>query len=516
MYIPQIQPVQRNDNLLIGAAKILGEKRQQNALQGLLLKAQAGDPNALALAAAYNPDAAKVVSGIQEQQHQQTQQALVGGAITLLHAPPEQRPALYQQYLPFIKKAMPDAPDTYPGDDALNGYLGSVAAQGGDHGAVAQLALQGSGVIPQKPTDAQSNYGFLQGKTPEQQAQFMQVLHSSQNQAPKVVGLGGKLIGPDGKVLAENPWQHAFGPNEAAISFDSQGNPIVRATTGPGGAPLPPGMVGYPTGGTPVYNPQGQPISGPAAASGASGTGGAPLGGTTPAAITPEQQQQSLQDIEKAKEAGKNQGELLAKKPLAAGALREALAGADRVKATAKELLSNSEGIEGITGIKGSVPNYPGSKAALAANSLKNLVAQTEIGVISALKTASSTGATGFGQLSEKEGQILQNFIASLDLSDFNSRPDAKTFKSIVQKISDYTDGLKQRLSTAYNQTYGAEPIPKNAAEVVGTPKEAATAPSTNGGKTISLRALMSSPRAKGMTEAQVRQKAEAAGYTVQ
>jgi hypothetical protein len=56
-----------------------------------------------------------------------------------------------------------------------------------------------------------------------------------------------------------------------------------------------------------------------------------------------------------------------------------------------------------------------------------------------ALKAASASGSTGFGAMSEKEGEMLQGLLGSLDINQ-----DAATLKSNIEAIKASLNRLNQ------------------------------------------------------------------------
>jgi hypothetical protein len=119
----------------------------------------------------------------------------------------------------------------------------------------------------------------------------------------------------------------------------------------------------------------------------------------------------------------------------------------DRLAAAANQL-KNHPGLDGITGIKGKIPNIPGSKAANAEALLETLKSQTAFSVLQTMRNNSKTGGA-LGQVSDKEGQLLQNNLAALDKAQ-----SASAYRDALQKIIDYTDKSKERLKKAYDSNW--------------------------------------------------------------
>lgn len=81
----------------------------------------------------------------------------------------------------------------------------------------------------------------------------------------------------------------------------------------------------------------------------------------------------------------------------------------------------------------GVTAGLPGVPARQLKNALSSVDAAKLIGTVEALKGAGPTGATGFGSLTEKEGQYLMNRIRSLDQLD-----EPKAIKEALTEIKDY------------------------------------------------------------------------------
>lgn len=81
---------------------------------------------------------------------------------------------------------------------------------------------------------------------------------------------------------------------------------------------------------------------------------------------------------------------------------------------------------------------------------LNTLKAQTLLGVLSSLKDLSKTGASGFGQLSEKEGETIQNSISSL-----NRTQSTEDLVSSLDRFITEMKARKQNLYDTFVGTYG-------------------------------------------------------------
>lgn len=102
------------------------------------------------------------------------------------------------------------------------------------------------------------------------------------------------------------------------------------------------------------------------------------------------------------------------------------------------------------------VPKIPGSAAHDASVLLDSLKSKLVVNTMTDLKAASKTGATGFGQLSEKEGMRLETYLQNLDRAQ--TLPAMKKALSDLKKFSN--ESAKQ-YQQKFDSTYGAsKPAP--------------------------------------------------------
>jgi len=111
----------------------------------------------------------------------------------------------------------------------------------------------------------------------------------------------------------------------------------------------------------------------------------------------------------------------------------------DRLALVANQL-KNHPGLNGITGIRGAIPNIPGSQSANAEALLETLKSQTAFSVLQTMRNNSKTGGA-LGQVSDKEGQLLQNNLAALSKAQ-----SADAYRAALQNIIDYTEKSKTRI----------------------------------------------------------------------
>lgn len=95
----------------------------------------------------------------------------------------------------------------------------------------------------------------------------------------------------------------------------------------------------------------------------------------------------------------------------------------------------------------------PGTEAKGFTTDLDTLKNQIALGTMQSLKAASSTGSTGFGSLSNQEGELLKNNIANLD----RARKTGDVVNSL-NSVADYALNAKKRAIESYANEYGATP----------------------------------------------------------
>ena len=88
--------------------------------------------------------------------------------------------------------------------------------------------------------------------------------------------------------------------------------------------------------------------------------------------------------------------------------------------------------------------HIPHTGAADAKAQLDTIGNQSVINTLSSLKSLSATGASGFGALSEKEGDILRNAAANLSTAQSNEAL-ANNLKELREKLVRSRDRVKQQ-----------------------------------------------------------------------
>jgi hypothetical protein len=115
--------------------------------------------------------------------------------------------------------------------------------------------------------------------------------------------------------------------------------------------------------------------------------------------------------------------------------------------------LENSKGAWLNTGYISNLPTryVKGSPAFQDEANMQTLRDQIVIKTIMSMKALSQTGATGFGQLSEKEGARLENNIATLITGQ-----TAEGRKKALAEIKASFENIKENAKTEYNTEFGA------------------------------------------------------------
>lgn len=101
--------------------------------------------------------------------------------------------------------------------------------------------------------------------------------------------------------------------------------------------------------------------------------------------------------------------------------------------------------------VAGLIPHTDTSNAVAALDNIKN---QVLLNTISKLKALSATGASGFGSLSNQEGEILKNSIASLDKKQSNDQllSNLRQIKTMLQESRDRVAGKEVTFDNGSDQ----------------------------------------------------------------
>lgn len=237
--------------------------------------------------------------------------------------------------------------------------------------------------------------------------------------------------------------------------FDGQFYPYPKKLGAGGYTPSAPGA-------TPVGGPPKPLFSTPPAMPGAPGGGPPPTGGRVG--------NDPMAGLDY-KTRLKRQAELPKARGSAATALREY----DNMIREAEGIL-NADSLDMASGMSSWTTKIPGTPMRNVQANMKTLQAKTLLNVLTAMKELSQTGASGFGALSELEGENIRNSVASLDLSQ--GTPALKA------NIGKFVADMKQKragIKNTFRDTYG-EDLP-DPAPGGGTPPPAG-APAPGGADT--------------------------------
>lgn len=152
---------------------------------------------------------------------------------------------------------------------------------------------------------------------------------------------------------------------------------------------------------------------------------------------------------EEDKAASKLKAKLAAEKPKVSGSLSNALREYDNMINEA-DSIKNDPSLGTATGITSFMGNVPGTGSKRVSARIETLKSKTLLNVLSAMKQLSTTGASGFGQLSDTEGRAITSSISSLD-----KNLGTKDFKASLDRFVDEMRARKENLKSTYENTYG-------------------------------------------------------------
>lgn len=154
-------------------------------------------------------------------------------------------------------------------------------------------------------------------------------------------------------------------------------------------------------------------------------------------------------------------------------AYRNITSGYDRLYKNADELL-NHPGLSLNTGLYGAAHVYNATQNGRDANaSLETLKSKLVVDTLKSLKQSSSNGSSGFGSLSDREGQRLETLVANLSQSQ--SLP---SMKKALSEIKAFASESHSNFDEQFKGTYGELPSRQQAT----TPLSAAPAAGGEGG----------------------------------
>lgn len=148
------------------------------------------------------------------------------------------------------------------------------------------------------------------------------------------------------------------------------------------------------------------------------------------------------------KEAARRAAKLKFEFPKAQGSFEKTKKDYDAMINLAKKIRDDPS-LGEATGYFGGRQNFTAG-ARRVGSDIETLKSKTLINVLGSLKELSSTGASGFGQLSGPEGESLRNSIVNLDRKI--GTPD---FKKNLDEFIRQAEGSKNTVANTFEQTYG-------------------------------------------------------------
>lgn len=186
---------------------------------------------------------------------------------------------------------------------------------------------------------------------------------------------------------------------------------------------------------------------------------GVPMGAPVSAkAVVLPSEKQSIEEKEGAKLAAK----IAAEKPKATGSFNNAIRDFDNMIKEA-EAIRDDPSLGYATGMSSILGKVPGTGAKRVSSRIETLKAKTLLSVLSSLKELSKTGASGFGQLSEIEGENIKNSISTLDAGQ-----KTEDLKNSINRFISEMELKKRDFTDAYNATYGELPRAGNTGQQGG------------------------------------------------
>lgn len=145
----------------------------------------------------------------------------------------------------------------------------------------------------------------------------------------------------------------------------------------------------------------------------------------------------------------RDKAKLAREKPKAAGSLKETLREYDNMIREAEEI-KKDQALPSATGLDSFRGKIPGTDAKRVHARMQTLKAKTLLNVLGSLKQLSATGASGFGALSEVEGEQIRNSVSTLDLGQ-----QEQDVKDSLDRFVSEMQQRKQTLENTFNDTYG-------------------------------------------------------------
>lgn len=162
---------------------------------------------------------------------------------------------------------------------------------------------------------------------------------------------------------------------------------------------------------------------------------------------------------EEEKQMSKFSAKLKMEQPKAKGSLDKTISDYDELIRQA-ESIRNDSSLSSATGLIGGRTTVSEGQRRIDAN-LQTIKAKTLLNVLGGLKELSATGASGFGQLSNVEGETIKNSIENLSRT-----LGTKDFKNNMDSFIRQAKQSRQRLLNTYNDTYKSlEPMSMEVSE---------------------------------------------------
>lgn len=146
----------------------------------------------------------------------------------------------------------------------------------------------------------------------------------------------------------------------------------------------------------------------------------------------------------------RNKAKIQKEKPKALGSFNNTMREYDNMINEAKAIKDDTS-LGMATGIASPLGSIPGTGAKRVSARLQTLKAKTLLNVLGSMKELSQTGASGFGQLSEIEGEQIRNSISTLDRGVATG-----DFKDSLDRFVKEMEARKVNLRNTYESTYGS------------------------------------------------------------
>jgi hypothetical protein len=128
----------------------------------------------------------------------------------------------------------------------------------------------------------------------------------------------------------------------------------------------------------------------------------------------------------------------------------------NRTTKTIDELLKNENGLQWVTGYSGRAPDWVSQDKKDASVKLEELRSRIFVQAIEAMRSTAKTGSTGLGQMTEREGDKVQNSFANLE--------KAQSYEQMVAALKDIKsviEASRARIKRQYKTEWeGREPKP--------------------------------------------------------